>query len=247
MNLPGPSVFIALALLVLPLHAAVLEDFSGYSAGETFTTGQTSGTATAGWTGGWRTASSHVTTTGVVENVKPLDAGQYLDVTVFAVAGHPTATGGAVSRPYTVPTTPFTLSFRFRPGNDPKTLRYSLFDNDTRAAGPGNTATWQIVSHDGRWRLLDGAANGLPEAVVDTDMPVVAGTTYTFTLAVNPALRTWDAMISDGTRTVAHKGLGFRTGNVTPERWIHFAANELSVPASGITITYSIDTLSLHP
>lgn len=237
----------ATAWLAASAHAIPLDDFSGYQPGENFTTGRTLGAAEGGWNGGWRTSSSHVQTTGSVETAKPLDAGPYLDVTVFAAAGQPNRSSGAISRPFLLPSKPFKLSFRFRPGVADKDLRYFIFDNDVRAAAPGRSATWQIESRAGHWWLIDGEGNGAPEASVDTELPVVAGTAYAFSLEIDPVRRVWSVTISDGTRTVTRQDLAFRTATPPPERWIHFGANELSNPAVGITVIYSIDSISFQP
>jgi hypothetical protein len=244
-----PSFFCLTAalLLSLPAQAEVLEDFSSYKPGDNFTTGQTLGTATNGWTGGWRTNSSYTDNTGRVDADKPLDAGQYLDVTLFAAAGQPQKPSGAIARPYKSPDKPFTLIFRFRPAASDEDLRYFIFDNDTRSAGPAGTASWQIESHDGFWRLIDGEGNGNPATPVDTDLPVIAGAAYTFTLTIDPVQKIWSASISDGTRTVVHRDLHFRTATLTPERWLHFGANELSAPALGVTIRYAVDSVSIQP
>jgi hypothetical protein len=247
MNLRRPAAFTAIILLALPLHAAVLEDFSGYGQGDSFSTGQTLGTTSGGWSGGWRTSSSYIETVGRIETGKPIDASPYLDVTLAATAGQPNRASGAISRPYPFPAKPFKLTFRFRPGVADDQIRYFLFDNDIRAAGPGPSATWQIESRAGYWCLIGGQSGGLPETVIDTELPLIAGTVYTFSLEIDPVLRLWGVTLSDGIRTVTRQNLAFRTATPTAERWIHFGANELAKPALGITATYSIDSISLQP
>lgn len=236
------------ALFALSTHAAVLEDFSSYGPGDSFYTGQTLGTTAGGWAGGWRTSSSHIETKGSVEVGKPIDAtSPYLDVTLSAAAGQPNRASGAVARPYPFPSSPFKLTFRFRPGIADQDIRYFLFDNDIRAAGPSSSATWQIESRAGSWWLIGGQSSGLPETSIDTELPLIDGTVYTFSLEIDPVLRIWGVTISDGIRTVTHQNLAFRTATPTPERWIHFGANELSKPTLGVTATFSIDSITLLP
>lgn len=247
MNLRRLAVLTALILPALPLHAAMLEDFSAYGQGDSFSTGQTLGIAGGGWSGGWRTSSSYIETVGRVESSKPIDAAPHLDVTLSATAGQPNRASGAISRPYPFPASPFKLTFRFRPGIADDQIRYFIFDNDIRAAGPGPSATWQIESRAGYWCLVAGQSGGLPEAVIDTEMPLIAGTVYTFSLEIDPVLRLWGVTISDGIRTVTRRNLAFRTATPTPERWIHFGVNELAKPAVGVTATCSIDSITFQP
>lgn len=247
MSVARPCFLLPFLLLAQTALVAAAEDFSGYRAGMSFTTGQTLGDEAPGWLGGWRTSSSHVATLGRVEDTKPLDVGPYLVATVTSTEGQPQRPSGAVSRPYAPPEKPFTLSFRFRPANVDPNLRYFIFDNDARAAGPGNTASWQIEVVEGQWRLIDGGGNGAGETYIDTGMPVVAGATYAFTLTITPAKRLWSVIISDGRRNVAREALNFRTNTFTTERWLHFGANELGGAGLGLTADWSIDTISIQP
>lgn len=227
--------------------ATIADDFSGYRVGETLSHGQTLGAEALGWLDGWRTASSHVTTRATVAESSPIDAGAYLQATVTSSAGNPARPSGCIARPYTPPEKPFTLRFHFRPATIDPNIRYFLFDNDARAAGTGPNASWQIQVADGVWQLIGGGVGAEATIPVHTDMTVVAGTTYVFTLAIDPVQRLWSATISDGQRSVTHKNLSFRTATFTTERWLHFGANELGSAALGLTAEWSIDSISIQP
>lgn len=246
MNPPRIRILAALAL-ALPASAAVTEDFSAYRLGDSFSTGQTLGAEGLGWLGGWRTSSSHVNTVARVEDAAPLDAGPYLRATITSTQGGPNRPSGAISRPYTPPEKPFTLSFRFRPAHIEPELRYFLFDNDARAAGPGKTASWQIEIFNGQWRLIDGGGNGAAENYIDTGVPVVAGVAYAVTLSIDPARRLWSVTIAGGQRGVTQENLSFRTDAFTTERWIHFGAGELGSASLGITAEWSVDSILVRP
>lgn len=236
-----------LACAAVASAAAITDDFSGYRAGETLTTGQTLGAEALGWLDGWRTASSYVTTRASVKDTSPLDAGAYFHATITSTPGQPVRPSGAIARPYTPPDKPFTLRFHFRPANVDPNIRYILFDNDARAAGTSPNASWQIQVADGRWQLIGGGASPGETIPIHTDMLVTAGTTYVFTISLDPATRRWSATIFDGQRSITHKDLGFRTATFTTERWLHFGASELGSAALGLTAEWSLDSISIQP
>ncbi|HSI08627.1 MAG TPA: hypothetical protein VK985_08545 [Rariglobus sp.] len=239
---------LAAALLAAPAGAAQLEDFSGYKNGDGFIPGITLAPGGTGWLDGWRSSNSFVEVTGSIIKTKPVDSGQYLDVQLISVAGqHPSKPSGAVTIPYRTPDRPFKLSFKFRPNVPDDNFRYFLCDLDARHAGTSGVASWQIDSLDGVWNLTDGEHDGLETRQLPTAMPVVAGTTYTFTLMIDPARRVWSVTITDGKRTVTHKDLHFRTDRVTPERCLLFGASELFPNAVGITAHFSLDSISIQP
>jgi hypothetical protein len=234
-------------LLAQSVRAELREDFSGHRPGATFTTGITLGEAGSGWTSGWRSNSSHVETLALVATEHPVNDGPFLQVSLSSQAGQPQKPSGAVARAYQPPRAPFTLRFWFRPENVDTGVRYFLFDNNNRAAGTAATAIWQIESRDGIWHLIDGECDGMPAATIDTGMPVTAQTSYSFTIEVDPDRLRWSATISDGVQIVSHQDIRFRTADVTPERWLHFGANELASPARGTPIGFSVDTISVQP
>lgn len=244
---------VRLALLVLPcavstfVRADVSEDFSGHAPGASFTTGITLGDAGQGWAGGWRTNSSHVNVVARVNADRPIHEGPCLDVDLSGDAGQANKSSGAVARPYKRPQVPYTVEFRFRPATPDTGVRYFLFDGNTRLAGPSGTASWQIQSSGGFWQLLDGEGDGMPAATVATTMPVVPGITYAFAIDIDPVAQRWSVSISDGKRAEAHKNLRFRTNDFTPERWLHFGANESVASGQGANIGLSIDTLLIRP
>ena len=251
MMTPLRPVIAALALLSLhslPAFGASTEDFSGYKAGDYFVPGEVFPTKGTGWLAGWRSANSYVQVTGNFVAKNPVDSGQYLAVTIVSTTGeHASNPGGSVTLPYRRPAKPFKLTFKFRPDDSDKDIRYFLFDNDVRAAGVSPMASWLIVSKDGEWQLLDGACSGLPAEMLQTALPVVAGTTYTFAIEINPESSTWNVSITDGKRTVTQKNLHFRSPNLTPERCLIFGANETVAPAQGLTVRFSLDSISLQP
>jgi hypothetical protein len=64
------------------------------------------------------------------------------------------------------------------------------------------------------WAVYDGQRDGTFDRnrYVDTGIPLVAGVTYTITLRIRPATRSWIATIEDGTRSFTSGTLGFRAG-----------------------------------
>ena len=236
-----------LASAAVASAAAIVDDFSGYRVGETLSTGQTLGAEALGWLDGWRTASSYVTTRASVKDTTPLDAGAYLHATVTSTLGQPVRPSGAITRPYTPPDKPFTVRFHFRPANVDPNIRYFLFDNDARAAGTSPNVSWQIQVADGCWQLVGGGVSPGEVIPLHTDLLVTAGTTYAFTLSIDPAMRRWSVIISDGQRSITHKDLSFRTATFTTERWIHFGAAELGSAALGLTAEWSLDSISIQP
>jgi len=251
MTILSRPVIVASALLclhALPVFGASTEDFSGYKAGDTFVPGEVFPTKGAGWLDGWRSANSYVQVTGNFVAKNPVDSGQYLAVTVVSTDGtHDTNPSGSVTLPYRRPAKPFKLSFKFRPDDSDKDIRYFLLDNDVRSPATSPAASWMIVSKDGEWQLLDGATSGMPAEMMQTTLPVVANTTYTFAIEVNPEMRTWNVSITDGKHTVTQKNLHFRSPDLTPERCLVFGVNETVAPAQGLTMHFSLDSISLQP
>lgn len=229
------------------LNATVLEDFSGYKPGDTFSTGQTLGDAGLGWTSGWRTNSSYIKSVAHVGAENPLHDGPFLEINFSSEAGQPQKPSGAVARSYQAPIPPYTLSFHYRPAVSDDGIRCFIFESDTRMAGPAGTATWQIESKLGTWHLINGESDGYAAEVIDTGLPVSAGVTYAFTLAIDPSRKLWSATISDGKQTVARQDIRFRTDTVTPERWVHFGANEIAAPGQGRDIGCAVDTILIQP
>ncbi|CAM2978368.1 hypothetical protein [Rariglobus hedericola] len=243
------ATLVLFCLQPLRATAASIEDFSGYKAGEVFMPGEVFPAKGTGWLDGWRSANSYVQVTGSFVTTKPLvDAGPYLAVSIDSIVGeHPSNPSGTVTLPYRPPTKPFKLIFKFRPETSVQTVRYYLFDNDVRIAGPGPLASWLITSKDGQWQLLNGEGNGVPSEMIATGLPVVAGTTYSFAVEVNPQARTWNVTITDGKRSVTEKNLYFRNTAYTPDRCLVFGANETSAPALGLNMRFAIDSISIQP
>jgi hypothetical protein len=238
-----------LCLHSLPAFGASIEDFSGYKVGDVFIPGEVFPSKGTGWLDGWRSGNSYVQVTGSFVANKPLvDSGSYLAVSFDSISGeHPSSPSGSVTLPYRPPSKPFKLAFKFRPETPVQDIRYFLFDNDTRTAGPGPLASWIITSKDGQWQLLDGEHAGSSSEMIATGLPVVAGTTYSFSLEINPETRTWNATITDGKRSVIEKDLHFRNNTFTPERCLVFGANETAVPALGLTVRFALDSISIQP
>ncbi len=116
--------------------------------------------------------------------------------------------------------------------------RYYLFDTPSEHSGPSAITSWLITAFGdsseaygggivGEWTLYDGANNGslYDGDFVDTDMALVAGGVYEFTLTIDPETQTYDAIVSDGTDSFTAEDLGWRTaaknvgGNITFATW----------------------------
>ncbi|CAN5779214.1 hypothetical protein BH09VER1_BH09VER1_17530 [soil metagenome] len=175
-----------------------------------------------GWTGGWKIKAENATFTAVaVLDKEPLSATvkTYLNAKGEGPAPEGDAVGraGAISRHYEQDSEgvdllqPVKYEFAFRAESWEPTDRYLIFDAPKTQFSSGQNLTWQISAFAGMWRLMDGPGNGGKQAEINTKIPIVAGTVYTFTVVADPQSRKWMATISDGQKTETFKDINFRT------------------------------------
>lgn len=237
---------------------AASEDFGAYPVGTSFTTGKTLGAAGSGWAYGWRTSGSFASPKGTVAIAGKVDDAAYLACT-FSIHPGKSAASGSIARAYDAASfnRPFEVSFALRPDGPADRFQYSISDNRTLTPfGPDASSSWQIASINGTWQACDGSADGSSGAMVDTKVAVVPGTTYTFSVAVDPVDHSWSLTIFDGISTVAKTGLTTRAGALETDaelalggRWITFNAREIVAPGSATsagTVGFSIDSVLLE-
>lgn len=119
---------------------------------------------------------------------------------------------------------PYEITFDFRPDTDVNNDAiggFVIFSGPTKGGGTGQTDTWIIREGGSTWRWVNGqrTGNGI---VLSSNMSVVPGTTYHFTIDVDPTAQSWTATISDGTNTVKSDTLGFRTSSKDNSRFLGF-------------------------
>ncbi|CAM2978727.1 PEP-CTERM sorting domain-containing protein [Rariglobus hedericola] len=271
MNLLHPSSLTAFGLLVLaaavPARAfSAAEDFSSYSAPTTFTNAaviSTAGAGTAGtgasgngWLTGWRSSTSTgLAQTVGVNNSSPVNSGgNYLTANIVTKSDGADVGKDATSiaRAYDVvggglaASSAVTVSFDFRvDAIDTANMRYDLFDNSTRGTG-ATSASYNFRTSNGVWGYFNGIT------LVETTMAFTAGTTYSFSIVLNPIASTYTFSLGNGVTSVsgtsaAFRNSGFATDAATGSvggRWLTFNANE-TTNVLGQTTTFSVDNISI--
>jgi len=118
--------------------------------------------------------------------------------------------------------------------------RYLMFDASGLQSGPSEAATWMITAYAaegdyagaevvGQWSFYDGqrddgAMNGALN--VDTDVDIVAGGVYDFTIVVDPETRSYNATVSDGVHSFTANDLGWRTSAADVGGYLHFGTRQ---------------------
>ncbi len=134
--------------------------------------------------------------------------------------------------------------------------RYYLFDTVSKTAGPGSTTSWLISAFGasgsyageeivGEWSFYDGDNDGVlsGDNNVDTDMALVAGGVYEFTITIDPDAKTYDATVSDGTDSFTAPDLGWRTsanyvgGNITFANWGYGGGDDRAFSLDSLVIS----------
>jgi len=237
--------------------AANFTDGSGNAAVD-----QYQGIAGAGWASPWGTSTpgGGNAVTVAVANTTPINAsGNYLKASSSFVGDN------AVGRTYVTTgapgvnsalTTTTTLSLRvdtlagFDSNGDYLTvhgtssvtpgLEYNVSSASSfiiRAFGAAPSGT----TNGSEWLLYNGASDaGLYSTVnfVNSGMPMVAGTTYTFTIVSNPTTKKYSGSISNGTTSVNWTDLGWRS-SAAPDK---LGFNQ-RVSVETDVISYSLDNI----
>jgi len=196
-----------------------------------------------------------------IESASPLNGGgNYLNVDFLA--GRTTESGrGGVTRQYDNAeqdyTQPHTITFDYRVDSFPTGFdnfndRIQIVDANLSTAGTTGQNTWglyviaqNIWGTAGHvWTTQDGA--GFAGSLTDLTpaMTVVEGTTYSFTLDLDPANNQYDVSVTDGTNTATGTDLTFRRqqGNVGGYLGYSFVGS-----AVGDTAELSVDSINVIP
>jgi len=188
------------------------------------------GAGGSGWVGAWDKPENFNDGGSVgagIESVSPLNGGgNYLNVDFSA--GQTTESGrGGVSRQYDGLeldyTQPHTITFDYRVDSLPTGFdnlhdRIQIVDANLSTAGTGGHNTWglyviaqNIWGTAGHvWTTQDGA--GFAGSLTDLTpaMTVVEGTTYSFSLDLDPENNLYNVSVTDGTNTATGTDLTFR-------------------------------------
>lgn len=246
---------IGLCVSLLPLAAAQIN--------ANFTAGNTSsqadgyvGTAGSGWTSAWTTnkgSATYITFSNTVTAASPLNSGgNYLSVNV-SNSNTTTDYGGAVARQFDTAVVdnaqPYQLTFDFRgdaninQNASDTNSQYAIFGSTAGAASviDANT-TWAVAatyaSGSVLWRYYNGSGT-----LVSTTVPYVSGSTYRFTVNVDPAAHTYSFSIVSGAITYnSPAGLGFRAV-ATGTNKLFFSAKDDKDHTGGVN--FSVDGIAL--
>ena len=220
------------------------------------------GVGGSGWVGPWSKPENFNTGGSVgagVENASPLNAGgNYLNVDFLAGRDGEAGRAG-VSRQYDNAvqdyTLPHTITFDYRvdslpTGWDNTSDRIQIFDSTSSTSGSSSADTWGIFAIGTAWSPV-GTAGKVWSALTNktfklTDltpsMTVVEGTTYSFTIDVDPANNQYDVSVFDGTNTATATNADFRRqgGNVGGHVGFSLVGSEV-----GDTGEFSIDAINI--
>ncbi|MBN1589183.1 MAG: PEP-CTERM sorting domain-containing protein [Pirellulales bacterium] len=191
--------------------------------------------------------------------------GAYLSVTTTQNTDN--ALGlAAVTRDYRTTTAPgidwsdlHTIKFTVRIDEDITNFtdfddRYLFHDSSESRSGPNSMSTWMIVAYGGegeyagaevvgQWSFCDGDGLGgelVASMNVDTNIDLVSGGVYDFTIVVDPTTQTYDATVSDGTNSFTANDLGWRTSAHEVGGYLSFCTRSAEL---GETRAFSLDAL----
>lgn len=109
---------------------------------------------------------------------------------------------------------PLQYSFTVQPltplGNNQRLVVFNRIGGPHSGTDAANT--WNITALPTGWKL----------GSEDTGVSVESGSSYTFTVKVNPASRTWVGTISDGTTTYTSGEQAFRADSTSDGTFLHF-------------------------
>lgn len=242
-------------------QAAIVADFTGDVASNTYP-----GVTGNGWSGAWGTVGFNSGSTGVT-NTSPLaGGGNYLrftdDTGATSSTLRRTFTNFAevnVAQPYRI-----TLNYRY---DSPLTNftnfgdRIAIYGDTTGVNSTTSTNTWLIgvvasntdagVGQSAlpmEWYFFDnnGDTDFKTSNMFDTNLTFVSGRVYSITIDVDPNTGTYGASIDDGVNPVVsatnltfRRGAGAVSGNV-----IHFTSNSNN---GGDNAAFSIDSIVIVP
>ena len=214
------------------------------------------GVAGDGWSTAWEATSN---ASASVNNASPLNGGgNYLTATTD------TASARGVKRAYTnfgdvdlsqVHVIKFDWRFdgniaNFASDSD----RLYIADGSAGGLGESGATAFHIRAHGddrgtangGEWAVYNGDQDQEGDIDdnkwVNTGMAFQAGVVYTFTVTLDPANRTYDVDIDNGTTDVTVNAIGFKTSATTVAGTLNF----MSRKSTGVDdLSYSIDSISI--
>lgn len=235
---------LAMALLLLiglePLAAATISDD-----GDAYP-----GTIGSGWTSTWSTKlAGTYTVTADTSTSSPLSGGgSYITFASSPNGG----TAGTINRSFDSTssgvdaTKAYTISFNYRPDVTPSSVgaeTYTIFSAGVASASTFSNDYWQIAGSNGGWYVYSGNGSGGVTQTA-TGISVVAGTTYQFTINVDPTTRTWSLFLSDGTNSFTSLSQNFRITSanyvVPSNTFLEFGT---SVGTSTRDLGFSVDSI----
>jgi len=227
-----------------------------------------------GWKTPWieTAARATINASAVAGEIKTGQGSPYLKVEVPQTES---GTGkGAVTRSYATTAAPgidwsekHTIEFTLRIDenmDDGSTFtdfddRYHVFDAPRVQAGTSTSCTWIITAYAaeggyadaevvGEWSFYDGDGLGGGMDItrnINTDVPIVTGGVYDFTIVVDPDTRTYDATISyNGGPPVTVEDLGWRTAATRIGGYLTFAGRSDTTDDQR---AFSLDAVRLIP
>ncbi|WP_269524524.1 hypothetical protein [Coraliomargarita parva] len=213
------------------------------------------GIAGDGWLSSWSfgtNAPADTSFTNSVINTSQLNSGgNYLSYDMSYTGG--STSQGMVVRHFdsatvsTVEPIRYTFDYRIDTALTNTTQRYSIYNRiDGTATGTDSSLTWAIQAvYDGSsgmtWYLWDGNGAGGVNSIFDTGFSAVEGTTYSMTVDVDPASKSWAVSITDGTNTYTSDSIGFRANTTTDGSYLHFG----TLTTANTSLGYSLDNLQI--
>ncbi len=246
------------SLAALTVQAQVIANFTDGTG--TSSVDQYAGKSGSGWAAGWVTSApgDSGNFTASVQNTSQLKSGgNYLSATLTTTATRL----GAVSRDYTTNgtftslTSPYVIRFDYRLDSwsnlDNSSDFIDIFDRNTVGQGFGGDATWGIRAYGAntgtalanKWSFYNGGKDGASfntSLYVSSTMSVVVGTTYSFSIAVDPVAKTYIVTIDNGTTSISSSAMGFRTAGTAST--LNFGAQTTGATDS---MTFSVDNISI--
>lgn len=216
------------------------------------------GIAGNGWSGAW--TSGNLAAGGVaasLQTVPPLGSGgNHLRVSLASTnsdAGIGRAFDNTNGTSGVDGTKPVTFEFNVRlestnTGFTSSANDYVTIHNNTGLVSASGTATWIIRVVGGtspQWQIYNGNRDGAAYSaarLVNSGMPAVPGTTYSFTIVANPQSRSYTTTISNGASNVTVAGMGFRTAaSPLGDTFGTFGKKD----SSADVLAYSIDSIAI--
>lgn len=222
---------------------------------------QYTGVAGGGWASAWNVVQNTVegTQTIGVANTSPVSSGgNYLS---FSNTGTNGGNNLGLNRTWDTNTfsataAPFRISFDLRidsvSGWNSTNDYITLSTGGSGNASPGGGSTFIIRAYGANigtavantWAFYNGGKDGLgfnTSLFISSGMAVTSGTTYKFTIDLNPAALTYVATINNGTTSISSAAMGYRTNLANKST---FQINSMnSAPAD--TFAYSLDSVGI--